>query len=121
MADNYLKISGEKGDINISEDVLTVMVAAAISEVDGIAGLSNNISTELSDFFGKKAISKGVKVQSAEGSITIDVVIMVKYGYPITSVATKVQDAVASAVESMTGFGFPLVNVHVGGVAFEKQ
>ena len=120
MADNYLIINGEKGDINISEDVLTIMVAAAISEVEGIAGLSNNISTELSGFFGKKA-SKGVKVQSVDGVITIDVIIMVKFGFQITKVASQVQDAVASAVESMTGLGFPLVNVHVGGVAFDKQ
>jgi uncharacterized alkaline shock family protein YloU len=121
MADNYLKISGEKGDVNISDDVITMMVAAAVSEIEGIAGLSNNVSTELSDFFGKKTMSKGVKVQSLDGDITIDVVIMVKFGFKITSVASQVQDAVASAVESMTGFGLPLVNVHVGGVAFEKQ
>ncbi len=52
--------------------------------------------------------------------MTIDVIIMVKYGNMVTEVAAQVQSAVASAVESMTGMGMPIVNVHVGGMAFEK-
>ena len=30
------------------------------------------------------------------------------------------QESVTSAVESMTGMGKPIVNVHVSGVAFDK-
>ena len=45
---------------------------------------------------------------------------MVRYGSNVVSVAKQVQDAVTGAVESMTGMGAPVVNVHVSGVAFDK-
>ena len=45
---------------------------------------------------------------------------MVRYGCNVVSVAKEVQDKVTSAVESMTGMGSPVVNVHVSGVAFDK-
>lgn len=121
MADNYLTCSAEKGSIHISEDVIAVIVAAAVSEVEGVAGLSGNISSELSDFLGKKTIAKGIKVRFHEDVIVIDVIVMLRYGSPITQTAEKIQEAVISAVEAMTGQTQPTVHVHVGGVAFERD
>ena len=37
MGENYITCQGEKGSINISEDVLYSMVRAAVSEIDGVA------------------------------------------------------------------------------------
>ena len=61
-----------------------------------------------------------MKVQINDGVITVDVIIMVRYGSNVVSVAKQVQDTVTGAVESMTGMGAPVVNVHVSGVAFDK-
>lgn len=120
MAENYITCAEEKGNINISEDVIAVMVAAALSEVEGVAGVSHTVGTELADFIGKKSVSKGVKVQFEDERMIIDTLIMIRYGFAIKAVAQKVQEAVSSAVESMTGMGEPVVNVHVSGVAFDK-
>ena len=119
MPENYITISGEKGNINISEDVISLITAAAIAETEGVAGLSNNVGAELSDFLGKKTISKGIKVSFEEGSVKIDALIMVRMGYGVAAVANKVQEAVTNAVESVCGLT-PAVNVHITGVAFEK-
>lgn len=67
-----------------------------------------------------KNSGKGLKVQIEDGKITVDVIIMVRYGSNVVGVAQQVQDAVTAAVESMTGMGTPVVNVHVSGVAFDK-
>ena len=120
MAENYISIQDEKGSINISDEVVSVMVAAAVSEVEGVAGLANTVGAELADMLGKKSIAKGVKVQFEEDRIIIDVLIMVRFVCSITNVAEKVQEAVYAAVESMTGFA-STVNVHIAGVAFNKQ
>jgi uncharacterized alkaline shock family protein YloU len=121
MADNYITSKDEKGNVSISEDVIAVMVAAALAEVEGVAGLSNTVGSELADFLGKKSISKGIKISFEDDErVIIDVLIMVRFGSNITNVAHKVQQEVASAVESMTGLKV-VVNVHVSGVAFEKQ
>ena len=120
MGENYITCKEEKGSINISEDVLVSMVRAAVNEIDGVASLVNNAGAELAELLGIKSPSKGVKVQINDGVITVDVIIIVRYGSNVVSVAKQVQDTVTGAVESMTGMGAPVVNVHVSGVAFDK-
>ena len=119
MPESYVTNHTEKGNISISEDVVTVMVTAAIAEIEGVAGLANPTSTDIAEFFGIKNAAKGVKISSEEDHLTVDVVIMVRYGYGVTVVAKKVQEQVAASVESMTGLKVR-VNVHVTGIAFEK-
>ena len=116
----YMTLPEENGSINISEDVLVSMVRAAVNEIDGVASLVNNAGAELAELLGIKSPGKGVKVQINDGVITVDVIIMVRYGSNVVSVAKQVQDTVTGAVESMTGMGKPIVNVHVSGVAFDK-
>ncbi len=120
MPESYVTNQTEKGNISISEDVVTVMVTAAIAEIDGVAGLSNPTSTDIAEFFGIKNAAKGVRITAENGEMTVDVVIMVRYGYAVTVVAKKVQEQVAASVESMTGLNVK-VNVHVTGIAFEKN
>ena len=119
MPESYVTNHTEKGNISISEDVVTVMVTAAIAEIEGVAGLANPTSTDIAEFFGIKNAAKGVKISSEEDQLTVDVVIMVRYGYGVTVVAKKVQEQVAASVESMTGLKVR-VNVHVTGISFEK-
>ena len=117
MAENYITTETEKGNINISEDVIAVMVSAAIAEVEGVSGLSNTVGTDILEFIGKRTLTKGVKVSVDNDIITVDVLIIVSFGCVVTTVAKNVQSAVANALESMTGIT-PVVNVHVSGVSF---
>ena len=116
MPENYITCQDEKGIIHISEDVVLSMVRAAVSEVDGVAGLASSAGTELADLLGLKSASKGVKVQI----INVDTIVTVRYGCNAIAVAEAVQNAVTTAVQDMTGMGKPVVNVHISGVAFEK-
>ena len=121
MGENYITCQGEKGSINISEDVLYSMVRAAVSEIDGVAALSNNAGAELAELLGIRNAGKGVKVQIQDGKISVEIIIMVRYGENVVGVAQQVQEAVTlTTVESMAGMGTPVVNVHVSGVAFDK-
>ena len=54
MPESYVTNQTEKGNISISEDVVTVMVTAAIAEIEGVAGLANPTSTDIAEFFGIK-------------------------------------------------------------------
>jgi len=120
MPDNYITTETEKGKISISEDVIAVMVAAAISEVEGVDGLGNTVGDDILEFIGKRSLAKGIKVTLLDDHITIDVLVMVAFGCVITDVAQKVQLAVLNALEAMTGLS-PTVNVHVSGVSFPKN
>ena len=121
MPENYVTSQTDKGSISISEEALAVMVTAAIREIDGVAGFSNAIGTEISELLGIKSTNanRGVKLTTVDGGSVVDVLIMVRYGYGVQVVAKKVQEAVSASLEDMTGMK-PVVNVHVTGISFDK-
>ena len=120
MPESYVTNQTEKGNICISEDVLCRMVQAAVSEVDGVAGLSSALSTEVTEFLGIKSLPKGIKVSAQDGKIIVDVLLMVRYGYSVADVAQKAQESVFAAVESMTGMKVAAVHVDIVGIAQPK-
>ena len=117
----YVSRPDEMGNIHISEEVLAVIAAAAALEVEGVGGLSANLGTDLAELLGKKSLAKGVRLQVTEGDVTLDLSVMIRYGYTIPEVAKAVQEAVMSAVEATSGLHVAAVNIHVGGIAFAKE
>ena len=119
MADNYITKQTELGTVNISIDVISVMVSAVVSEVDGFGSFGSPTTPELLELFGKKIATKGIKIRFLDDKITIDVIVNVKLGGSITEIAARIQDAVCRELESVTGMS-AVVNVHVTGVSFDK-
>lgn len=120
MGDSYITCREANGSINISEDVISTMVRTAITEIDGVAGISTTAGAELAELIGIKTVSKGIKVQIEEDTIKVDAVVLVRYGCNIVNVAREIQDSVTETVQSITGIEKAEVNVHVSGVSFEK-
>ena len=121
MTDNYIICQEELGSINISEDVIHSLVRTGVSEVEGVASLSNTVGGELAELLGLKTVTKGVKVQLADNQAVVDVIISVCYGFNILKVARDVQEKVTALIQGTTGFERPQVNVHVSGLSFEKD
>ena len=117
----YVSRSDELGNIHISEEVLAVIAAAAVLEVEGIGGLAANLGTDLAELLGKKNLSRGIHIQVEDENVTVDLSILVKYGYTIPDVARAVQEAVAGSIEATSGLTVAAVNVNVGGVVFDKE
>ena len=114
----YITQTEENGNVLISEDVVAVIVEHAVSEVEGAAGIYAKPGNEVAELVGVKNWGKGLKILIAEdNSVTIDVDILICYGYSVVDVADNVQTAVASAVESMTGVNVHAVNVNVCGIS----
>lgn len=120
-AKEYVSRSDELGNIHISGDVLAVIAAAAALEVEGVSSLAANLGTDLAELLGRKNLTKGIRIQVEEEIVTVDISVMVKYGATIQDVAKRVQDAVATSIESMSGLTVGAVNVNVGGITFEKE
>ena len=117
----YIRNSDEKGSINISEDVVSVIVAAAAVEVDGVHGLYQSHGKEIVSVIGKRGLSKGVKLNIEGEDITIDVYIMADIGSSVGEVGAEVQKAVISAVESAVGVAVNAVHVHICGISLKKS
>jgi len=108
--------------IKISNDVVAVIAGVAVSEVRGVASMSGGFAGGISEVLsGKKNLSKGIKVDTDEKEVKIDVNIIVEYGTRIPDVAFEIQNRVKKSVENMTGLKVAEVNVHVQGVKTEKD
>lgn len=109
-------------NLNISEDVISIIAGLAASEVDGIAGMTLGFVDGINQILGSnKKYSKGVKISLDGRKVTIDLYVNVKYGVRIPDIAWAAQNAVKSAVENMTGLEVSNVNINVQGITFDKK
>lgn len=116
MSDSNQLEAMEFGEVKISNDVVGTIANIAASEIRGVKGLSGGIAGDIAEMFGKKNQSKGVKVNAEEKSVELDLNIIVDFGIRIPEVSWKIQEAVKTSIEAMTGLNVKVVNVHVVGV-----
>lgn len=117
----YLVQPVEKGTVNISEEVVAAIAALAISEVEGVYGLSSSFTADLKEMLGRKNMSKGVKLTIEDEVVTVECFVVITYGSEIPAVAANIQDAVITAIESMAGLKVAAVNVDICGISAPKN
>lgn len=110
----------ENGNVNISDEVISVIASLAASEVKGVFGMAGGIQGGIAELLGKKNLSKGVKLTAVENDVTVDLSIIVEYGVKIPDVAWELQKKVKNEVEAMTGLNVVGVNISVDGVNVPK-
>jgi len=117
----YMTVKQENGSVHISEEVVSSIAALAANEVDGVCGLSANLSADIAELLGKKNLGKGVKLIFDDDQITIDCYVVALYGHAVVDIAKNVQDKVMEAVESMTGLKVRSVNVDICGISLPRE
>ena len=122
MAENreYISREEELGNINISEEVLSAIAAAAALEVEGVAGLGVGAGNDVTAVVNRKSLTKNIRLSMENDDVCVGVAVLVKYGHVVPDVAKEVQEAVKSALENTSGLNVVGVNVTVAGVAFSK-
>ena len=121
MAENKEYISNEldHGAVYINEEVITTIVVAAIRDVEGVVGLSGNLSDDVKGMLSKKS-SKGVRVVLGEDNVSVECNLVVLYGHPVVEIARNVQAGIISAIESMTGIKVKSVDVNISSISMAK-
>jgi uncharacterized alkaline shock family protein YloU len=116
----YISRQDELGEINISEEVLAIIAAAAALEVEGVSSLGSGFGSD--GVVSKKGLSKGIRLalDDETDQVSVTVAILVEYGHVVPAVAKAVQESIASAVENTSGLKVSAVNVSVTGVHFQK-
>ena len=106
----------ELGNIKIADEVVKTISAKAAQDVSGVYKLAGGVADEVSKMLGKKRLTNGVKVEVGEKECSVEIYIIVEYGYQISEVAQNVQKNVLTAVSTMTGLKVVEVNVFVQDV-----
>jgi len=110
----------ELGNIRIADDVVKTIAAKAAMDVEGVYKLAGGVVDEVSKMLGKKRPTNGVKVEVGEVECSIEIYLVIKYGYKIVEVAEEVQKAILEAVSSLSGLKVVEVNVYVQNVKMEE-
>ncbi len=101
------------GNIHISEDVIEELARKTIQGIPNI-----KTASKLASKFGLGRKSGGIRVsvEHAQGSMSIDAYILVKYGQRIPDIAWDVQEKIKDNLERYTGYDVKAVNVSVQGI-----
>ncbi len=113
------KVEAEGGRIIFADEVVATIASLAVSDVEGVASLTGGMVEGITEMLGKKNLTKGVKVEVGTEEAAIDVSVSIRFGYKIKEVCEKIQAAVKSAIENMTGLRVVEINVFVQSVVFE--
>lgn len=115
------KLAFDNGNIKISDEVLSTIATIAVSEIDGVAGMGGSFTGDIAEKFGKKTLTKGVKITMDNNDVILDLNVIIKYGLRIPEIAWNIQENVKKSVESMTGLNVTKVNVRVVGIEVEEK
>lgn len=109
------------GRLEVTDDVIAIIAGLAAVEVEGVFSMSGGITGGIADVLGIRNLSKGIRVESKEEKIYIDIYIIAEFGARIPEVAWNIQERVKNKVENMTGMRVMEANIHVQGINIPKQ
>lgn len=102
--------------VQIADEVVADIVALAAIEVDGVAAMGDDLTSDIMSKVGIKNLAKGVKIDIEDMKVAVEVKLTVEYGYNIPATCAKVQEKVKNTVENMTGLTVTDVDVRITGV-----
>lgn len=122
MSDETLNENSDKfGTVKITNDVVAIIAGVAATEVKGVVGMGGSITGGLSEMLGMKNLSKGVKVEVTGNNASIEMQIVIEYGYKLAEVGKEVQENVKASVENMTGLNITEININIQGISMPKE
>jgi len=103
------------GEIIITSDVITTLAGAAATNCFGVKGMAKrSVSDGIVHLLKREAMGKGVFVTYHDnGSISIELHIVVDYGVNIAALTSSMIDEVRYKVEGATGITVSSVDVFV--------
>ena len=110
-----IRHNNENGTVNVSTGVYTDIAGTAASNCFGVKGMAaRSVRDGVYHVLRKEAVGKGVKIRFHEdGSISIDLHIVVDYGVNLSAVGASIISEVRYVVTSCTGTEVRAVNVYV--------
>jgi len=115
------KLTNQYGTTIIDDHVLASIAGLSAMECYGVVGMVTRSSAGgLVELLRREQSSKGVKVQTSENEISIELHVIVEFGTRISVVANNIIEKVKYSIENLTGMTVNKVNVNIQGVRVQK-
>lgn len=114
--------SGESEDsLTFSNGVIEKIVSIACMQVEGVAGMKGGFFKRMQESITGANGPKGVDVEVAsDGSVIINIEILMEYGAYAPDVFDRVKKAVVKQIKAMTGLEVSAVNLRIEDVAIPQ-
>ncbi|MFA5038748.1 MAG: Asp23/Gls24 family envelope stress response protein [Candidatus Omnitrophota bacterium] len=107
----------ELGIIKIHDNVIASIAYLAALEIDGVSRICDDMKSKALRLVGKKTQCGAIGIQSEKNDeISIIVPVILRYGYRIPDVASRIQEKVKQAVEEATDLMIREVVIKIKGV-----
>lgn len=104
------------GEVRLSDEVVANIAGIAALEIEGVAAIAFN-----GKGVANKSYNKAIRVEMCDRLVSVDVSLIVDYGYSLQKVGIEVQERVRTSVENMTGLCVSDVNVRIEGINVAKM
>jgi uncharacterized alkaline shock family protein YloU len=108
------------GELKITQEAIHSIAAKITLEVEGVAGFATGLLEGFTEMVGKRNPNKGVRIEIKNQTVSLDLHVIIYFGYRIPVVARLIQKSVKNAIEEMTEFHVLAVNVLVQGIDFNQ-
>lgn len=110
-----MRLSNDKGEIQISSEVFTTITGAVATRCFGVKGMAARSKKDgLVHLLRSESMAKGVKVLFQEDdTVSIELHIIVDNGVNLNAVSSSIMNEVRYAVGQMTGAQVRAVDVYV--------
>ncbi len=106
----------ELGTIKVHKNVIASIASIAALEIDGVKKVGGDFKSALLEIIGKKSGST-VKVEFDNNlEVRIIIPLVVKYGFNVPDIASRVQENVRNALEKMTNLVLKDININVQSI-----
>ena len=116
-----VKLDNERGTICISTDVITWLAGDAATRCFGVKGMAGRAKENgLVQLLRRESMTKGVTiVPNDDGSITIELHIVVDHGVNLAAVSASIMNEVNYKVSSATGVPVRKVDVYIDSMIMD--
>lgn len=103
------------GKIEVSPLAVASLASEAVLRCYGVVGMApaGTLRDGLVEILQRDATHRGVEVRLREGSIVVDLYVVIEYGTRISEVAQNIMETVKFSLERALGMPISEVNVHV--------
>jgi uncharacterized alkaline shock family protein YloU len=106
----------ELGVVKIHKNVVSSISSIAATEIDGVKRVGKDLKSRMLELLGQKSFS-AIKVDiSKNEEVKVEIPLIIKYGYNIPDIASRVQENVRQALEKMSNLSIKDINVNVQGI-----
>lgn len=106
----------ELGTVRIYKNVIASIAAISALEIEGVKRIGGDLKSAILDSLGRKTVS-AIKVDFDKANyVKLEIPLIIKYGFNIPDIASRVQENIRNALEKMTSLSIKDININVQGI-----